>query len=263
MQPFSLWGFYVGISRLHRYIRMLEEFTDEPDSRLVFSEQLKRLKQDGEQVALCLDALRFSDTPNVVSCLQTFSGSLKNLTREQMILQARQLEHAIQSDTQRLALVVLRKDQDAVIADLNRLANHSFPEAAEDAASAGDCYQIGAFDACVFHLLRVLERGLRKMAGELRVPSFHSGKIDLRNWGTLIKEMEVAIRELPNGTPEESERKERLTSVATHFWFVKNVWRNVYYHVRNSPATRETTSQFLIITKQFMGTLRSAPTPDH
>lgn len=256
MQQFSLWGFYVGISRLHRYIRMLEEFTDEPDSRLVFSEQLKQLKHDGAQVASSLDALRFSDTPNIVSCLQTFSGSLANLTRDQMILQARQLEHAIQSDTQRLALVVLRKDQDAAILELTQITGLSFPEAATDAALAGECYRIEAYDACVFHLLRVLERGLRKMAVELRVASYHAGQIELRNWGTLIEEMEKAVKGLPGSTPQEREYKERLSSAAMHFWFLKDVWRNVYYHVRNSPTTEDRASQFLVMTRDLMRSLR-------
>jgi hypothetical protein len=256
MRQFSLSSFYIGILRLRRYIRELGEFTDEPESRLVHSEQLKQLKHDGAQVALSLDMLRLSEMPNVVSCLQVFSGTLPNLTREQMVLQARQFEHSIQIDSPRVALAVLRRDQDAAILDLAQITGLSFPEAVTDAAFAGDCYRIEAFDACVFHLLRVLERGLRKMAGELRVPSYHAGQIELCNWGTLIDEIGKAIKALPGSTPQAREYRERLSSAAVHFWFVKDVWRNVYYHVRNPPTTQEKASQFLVMTKDLMNSLR-------
>lgn len=257
MRKFSLLQFYLGILRLQRYIRALEDFTDEPDSHLVMSEHLKQLKQDGAQVATALDTLRFSDTPNIVSRLQTFAGTLNNLTREQMILQSKELEHAIYSDIGRLALAVLRTDQDAAIADLCQTVNIGFPKAKEDAEFAGECYRIEAFDACIFHLLRVLEHGLRKMAQDLRVKSYHTGVIEMRDWGTLIDEIQSAVKALPRDTLEAREYKERQAMAATHFLFIKDVWRNVYYHARNSPTSQEQASQFLGMTKTFMRVLGS------
>lgn len=167
MRKFSLLQFYLGISRLKRYINALENFTDEPESHLVMSEQLKQLKHDGAQVATALDSLRFPDTPNIGNRLQTFAGTLNNLTREQMILQAKELEHAIYSDIGRLALAVLRTDQDAAIAGLCQTVNIGFPKAKEDAEFAGECYRVEAFDACIFHLLRVLETWVKKDGSRL------------------------------------------------------------------------------------------------
>lgn len=79
----------------------------------------------------------------------------------------------------------------------------------------------------------------------------------MRDWGTLIEEIETAVKGLPRDTLEAREYKEQQATAATHFLFIKDVWRNVYYHARNPPTTQEQASQFLVMTKAFMRVLGS------
>lgn len=258
MQRFALNQFYLGTLRLWRYIQALNDPPDGPEHGLGIVRHLKdsQLKHDGERVAVALDFFRFPSTPNTVSRLHTFTTNLNQLTRAQMLLRARELDDAIYADSERVRLAVLRTDQDTVIADLRQIVLFGFSEAVGDVEHAGDCYRIDAFDACIFHLLRVLEHGLRKMAQTLCVPSYHAGTINMRDWGGLIAELETVIKALPRNTPEERIYKERMSEVATHFLFIKDVWRNVYFHTRNEPTTQEKASRFLGMTQEFMRLLR-------
>jgi len=77
----------------------------------------------------------------------------------------------------------------------------------------------------VFHLMRVLERGLNVLAGRLAV------SFDRRNWENVINDIESAIKKAVSGS--DPEQRKLYAETARHFRFIKDAWRNDIMHVRD------------------------------
>jgi hypothetical protein len=106
--------------------------------------------------------------------------------------------------------------------------NARFPSAVADIKDAGNCYAHGTDTACVMHLMRVLELGLKSLAKAFKFKSDHA------NWGALIDQIETKIRDI-----EKKKRKPRnwradrqfYSEAAKDFRYVKDAWRNYAMHV--------------------------------
>lgn len=108
---------------------------------------------------------------------------------------------------------------------------NQFPEASADIAAAGRCYALDEWTACVFHLMRVLEHGLRKLAVDVGLPA---DAMAHENWKNVIDQIEKKIREmeaLPK-TPEKVARMQMLSAAATQFRYFKDAWRNHVSHAK-------------------------------
>ena len=67
--------------------------------------------------------------------------------------------------------------------------NKAFPKAIEDIRQAGNCMVAECGTAAVFHLMRVAEHGLRKLATRLHVKLTHKGSnhpIEFADWDKVI-----------------------------------------------------------------------------
>jgi len=98
-----------------------------------------------------------------------------------------------------------------------------------DVFSATDCYALGHYTACVFHLMRVLEHGLRALAINLGLT------FNIQQWQNIIDEIEAEItkqrKTLPRGVSK-NERLQFLSEAAKEFFYFKNGWRNYVSHNR-------------------------------
>lgn len=109
-----------------------------------------------------------------------------------------------------------------------------FPSAALDIREAGTCFALARPTACVFHLMRVLEKGLHAFAGSLGV-SFPAA-IELENWAKIIDKIEGEIRKLQN-QPKSNQKSADLqfsSEAATEFRYFKDAWRNHVAHSRTA-----------------------------
>ncbi len=108
-----------------------------------------------------------------------------------------------------------------------------FPEANKEIAAAGNCYATGNYTACVFHLMRAVEYGLRVIAKGLKVP--FPKTYETKNWGTLIDNIEMGIKaiEKKKRTPKRDRDLLFYNMAATEFKFIKNAWRNEVMHTRS------------------------------
>jgi hypothetical protein len=110
-----------------------------------------------------------------------------------------------------------------------------FPSISQDVSSAGNCYASDNSTACVFHCMRVVEKGLHAFANQLGVP--FAVPVELLNWQNIIDpiEKEISHREktLPKGTAKAEELK-FLSGAAIQFRYFKEAWRN---HVAHSRVT--------------------------
>jgi hypothetical protein len=111
------------------------------------------------------------------------------------------------------------------------------PDAKEDSQRAIDCYALEQNTACVFHLMRVAEFGLRSLAKTVRVKITHKGQfcpIEYGEWVqviTAIKNRIDAVRKLATGTKRQL-RLEFYSDAADHCTFMKDIWRNNISHAR-------------------------------
>ena len=111
--------------------------------------------------------------------------------------------------------------------------NEEFDGAIVDIREAGTCYALGRYTASVFHLMRVLEIALHKLANDLGVA--FPAAIELENWHNIIEKIESAIRDrekqLPKGMQKSAEMQ-YYSEAAKEFRYFKDAWRNHVSHSR-------------------------------
>ena len=104
--------------------------------------------------------------------------------------------------------------------------SHAFPSAIDNIRNAGTCFAVEQWDASVFHLMRVLERGLRVVAIRFSV-SFQNA-----TWNTIIQDIETSIGGInPSFGTDWREQRTFYSDVARHFRFLKDAWRNHIMHL--------------------------------
>jgi len=102
----------------------------------------------------------------------------------------------------------------------------SFPSAVEDVRNAGTCFAVEQWDASVFHLMRVLERGLRVLATKFNIPFQNT------TWNTIIQDIETNIGGInPSFGADWREQRTFYSETARHFRFLKDAWRNHIMHL--------------------------------
>ena len=105
----------------------------------------------------------------------------------------------------------------------------AFPSAIFDIEESGKCIALARHTAAVFHLMRVMEVGLRCLASDLSVA------IDLdKGWQIILNSATSAVKTLKERTAEEKKHKEFCAEAAAHLSSVKIAWRNPVMHVRGT-----------------------------
>src|SRR5271165_5232659 len=82
----------------------------------------------------------------------------------------------------------------------------AFPSAINDLFEAGNCLAVGCNLAAAFHLMRAAEVGLWELGRDRQIPLALSGKIEFSEWGTIIGELETAVKAIqqwPNSVIKE------------------------------------------------------------
>jgi len=102
----------------------------------------------------------------------------------------------------------------------------SFPSAVENVRNDGTCFAVEQWDASVFHLMRVLERGLRVLAVKFGVPFLNT------TWHTIIEQIESKVRKMDSGYGADWKEQQKFCSqAASQFMFLKDAWRNHVMHL--------------------------------
>jgi hypothetical protein len=130
-----------------------------------------------------------------------------------------------------------------------------FPSAAFEVDEAGKCLALGRSTASVFHLMRVLEIGIKAMARSLGI----SDPINPaeRNWGVILRKLRVGIDEKwPRQVDRASGDGHLFDSLYASLDAVKNPWRNSAVHVE-SKYTPDEAEHILGMVKGFMAKLAS------
>ena len=123
--------------------------------------------------------------------------------------------------------------------DLLGVPSHErFPEVEQDAREAGNCLAFGLYTACVFHLMRIAEFGLRSLAKRVKVKPMHKKMqmpVEEAEWHqiiTAVKGKLTTIQATPRGTKRRRSKLEGWSDAADHCTFMKDLWRNNVSHNR-------------------------------
>lgn len=109
------------------------------------------------------------------------------------------------------------------------VADH-FPSAIVDIEEAGKCLALGRATACVFHLMRVMEVGLRVVARTLEDPSIDPSNSP--NWGTILTRCHAELsKPKAKRSAQWASDDEFYSGAAALLVGVKNAWRNPIVHV--------------------------------
>jgi len=115
-------------------------------------------------------------------------------------------------------------------------APNRFPQAVPDIEEAGKCLALERGTACVFHLMRVAELGLRKLADMLLVTSV--GKhfsIEFAQWGQILEALTQKLTTLRDAPKEQRDPQlSDYTELQLSFQGIKDAWRNHVAHARVS-----------------------------
>jgi hypothetical protein len=131
-------------------------------------------------------------------------------------------------------------------AQFGRRVNKQFPTAAREIKEAGNCLAADLNTAAVFHLMRIVEYGLRALAKDLgvRIPK---KPLELAGWDEIIvqigKKVEIKLnppqpagggRPKPRNFKRKAEDREFYRGVIGQFYEFKDVFRNRVMHARGT-----------------------------
>lgn len=110
----------------------------------------------------------------------------------------------------------------------------NFPSALLDVEEAGKCFAVGRYTACAFHLLRVVEVGVKAFGTGLGIMAQITAAQP--SWGDVLRETWKEMKRLnasgdPTWTPE---KKSFFENVQSDLHIVKTAWRNPTMHVENT-----------------------------
>lgn len=132
----------------------------------------------------------------------------------------------------------------------------NFPSARYDIETAGTCYAVGSYTACVFHSMRAVEIGAREMVKRLKVQRHlpPNRPIELCDWGKLRIALDKGIDVLEIGSSQSLVKKEKFefyNHAVGVFKNFKDAWRNNVSHTRKIYKAGET-KDIMDNTRQFM-----------
>lgn len=109
----------------------------------------------------------------------------------------------------------------------------AFPSAIQDVEEAGKCLAFGRSTACVFHLMRVMEHGLRVLGDSLNEQSLDANKNP--TWDRIL---DRADRELAKTADKRTDgwrkKGDFFADAIANLRAVKVAWRNPSMHVRGT-----------------------------
>ena len=110
-----------------------------------------------------------------------------------------------------------------------------FPTTITDVEEAGKCLALGRYTASVFHLMRVMEAGVKELGSKVGLR-----KVLLeRPWGELARDIGTQVGKMPQKPARLMRKKEEYATVLAHLNAVRLAWRNTTMHPKLSYTSEE------------------------
>jgi hypothetical protein len=115
------------------------------------------------------------------------------------------------------------------------LVYKKFKSARRDILDSGNCYATDNFTACVFHLTRVAERGMRALALHLKIRKLNNKvPLEYAEWGPICGALQNRVKELQQKSrgPVKSALLKRYGDAASQADYINEIWRKDVSHAR-------------------------------
>jgi len=119
----------------------------------------------------------------------------------------------------------------------------AFPSAIIDIKEAGKCLAFERWTACVFHLMRVMEIGLKVICKYLKTTKVTDTKN--KSWGFILRQCEECLKQ------PEWKNNHFIAEIVAMLHSVKDAWRNPTMHVERT-YTEEQAQDIWNVVKGFM-----------
>lgn len=255
-KPWSLWnmlrigsGLFALTRSLHRMSIGLEQWTGKDadagivaETRTAFREAMDVV--DAECTGLGLDAS--------VKQAQRIRGMLEaapDAELETFSAPVKELINRIEDELGGRAFFYMPMDKAKYYDDPHPLGDavaKRFPALAEDADEAGKCFASGRYTACVFHLMRAMERLVQVFAEKLGL-SERTIHFRLREWGRILGAAKRKIDALPQKTTRSKRRREAYSEAWAFLDRVREAWRNTTMHPKETYTEEEAKDIFAAV----------------
>lgn len=110
----------------------------------------------------------------------------------------------------------------------------AFADARQDLRECARCLALGMWTASVFHGMRSVQHGLHRLADRLGVT--FTRDIDVLNWNEILQGIEKKLKQMANQPKTPARDAEILfgSSASSHFFGIKEAWRNYVMHGRST-----------------------------
>lgn len=114
-----------------------------------------------------------------------------------------------------------------------------FPDIEYDIAEAARCLAVDRSTATVFHLMRVMEWSVRRLAKFLRISTLKAASGKEKEWFHIVNEVRAKVNSMPVRTQAQREKSENLQALCNHLDGVRLAWRNNTMHPKASYEPHE------------------------
>lgn len=133
---------------------------------------------------------------------------------------------------------------------LGSLVSRHFPSLTSDIEAAGNCLALRQPTACVFHLMRVMEKGTQVLGKKLKVVI----DPEIETWNKVLDHVDKQIRLLPTVTARQKAKKAAFAEVSSYLHQVRIAWRNEVMHPK-ATYTQEEARDVFSASRAFMNHL--------
>jgi hypothetical protein len=132
----------------------------------------------------------------------------------------------------------------------------AFPSAKPDIQDAGDCIAVALNTAAVFHLMHVVEWGLRALCVNLKVTKIKKGPMEYATWDDILKKLPDAVDAKVNAMsrgPKKQKAQEFYYPALKEIRGFKDAWRNHIMHTRASYTLEDALAVFSHVQRFMQG----------
>ena len=169
--------------------------------------QLNRIEEESKELKLKRTADR---VVRIRDHLRTVGKELRQ--DKETMYEIKTLREALEDDLQEYRIFIPSLEQAEYHFRPKRFGEKvfdAFPSARNDIMEAGNCYSTDNFTACVFHLMRVAERGMRVLAKDLKIKKVGKHPLEYSEWGNICGAITSKLKTLRN-SPGRSAKKSVL-----------------------------------------------------
>ena len=156
------------------------------------------------------------------------------------------IKFSIQTELENRMTLLLSQNE-AELFDKDKLFGKSvydaFPEARNEIKDAGNCLAADLNTAAIFHLMRIAEFGLRKLAKPFQIKLPH--QIEYATWGKVLDAIQIELDKKGVRRSAAKEKKlQRNSQLLLEIKAFQHLWRNPVSHLRGRYDALQAQSAF-------------------